>query len=205
MSMSGVLFVISAPSGAGKSTILTALRKRVGGFGYSVSHTTRDARGSEKDGIDYHFVDRMTFKEMVKAGAFVEWAKVHNNLYGTSISGIAKQTASGFDVLLDIDPQGAKNIKKKFKDSVLIYVLPPSMEILEKRIRDRGTDSESIIENRMKEAPQLIEACVWYDYIIINDDLERAVQEAKSIIISERCRTTRRLPDAKKLFDISSR
>jgi guanylate kinase len=204
MIMSGVLFVLSAPSGAGKSTILAALKNRVGGFGYSVSHTTRDPRGREKDGVDYHFVDRMTFKEMVKAGAFVEWAKVHNNLYGTSISGIEKQTASGFDVLLDIDPQGAKNIKKKFKDSVLIYVLPPSMEILEERIRDRGTDSESIIENRMKEAPQLIEACVWYDYIIINDDLKRAVEEARAIVISERCRTIRRLPDAKKLFDISS-
>jgi guanylate kinase len=204
MIMSGVLFVLSAPSGAGKSTILAALKNRVGGFGYSVSHTTRDPRGREKDGVDYHFVDRMTFKEMVKAGAFVEWAKVHNNLYGTSISGIEKQTASGFDVLLDIDPQGAKNIKKKFKDSVLIYVLPPSMEILEERIRDRGTDSESIIENRMKEAPQLIEVCVWYDYIIINDDLKRAVEEARAIVISERCRTIRRLPDAKKLFDISS-
>ncbi len=202
--MSGVLFVISAPSGAGKSTLLAALRKRAGGFGYSVSHTTRDARGREKDGVDYHFVDRMTFKEMVKAGSFVEWAEVYTDLYGTSFSGIEKQTASGFDVLLDIDPQGAKNIKKKFKDSVLIYVLPPSMEILENRIRDRSTDSESIIENRMKEAPQLIEACVWYDYIIINDDLEQAVEEARAIVISERCKTIRRLPDAKKLFDISS-
>ncbi len=204
MIMSGVLFVLSAPSGAGKSTILAALKNRVGGFGYSVSHTTRDARGSEKDGVDYHFVDRMTFKEMVKAGSFVEWAEVYTDLYGTSFSGIEKQTASGFDVLLDIDPQGAKNIKKKFKDSVLIYVLPPSMEILENRIRDRSTDSESIIENRMKEAPQLIEACVWYDYIIINDDLEQAVEEARAIVISERCKTIRRLPDAKKLFDISS-
>ena len=109
----------------------------------------------------------------------------------------------GCDVLLDLDPQGARNIRKHFGDSVLIYVLPPSLEILEKRLRERGTDEDSVIKYRMKEAPRVIKDCVWYDYIILNDDLERAIQEVRSIIISERCRTTRRLPTVKRLFDIS--
>ena len=201
--MAGLLFVFSAPSGAGKSTIVSALRKRVGGFSYSISHTTRKARGNEKDGVDYHFVDRAAFKQMVKTGAFVEWARVYDDLYGTSFSSIDEQTASGCDVLLDVDPQGAKNIKKRFEESVLIYILPPSLEILEKRLRERGSDAESVIKYRMKEAPRLIKDCVWYDYIIVNDDLERAIEEAKAIIISERCRTTRKLPGVERLFDIS--
>ena len=203
--MAGLLFVFSAPSGAGKSTIVSALRKRVGSFSYSISHTTRKARGNEKDGVNYHFVDRAAFKQMVKTGAFVEWARVYDDLYGTSFSSIDEQTASGSgcDVLLDVDPQGAKNIKKRFEESVLIYILPPSLEILEKRLRERGSDAESVIKYRMKEAPHLIKDCVWYDYIIVNDDLERAIEEAKAIIISERCRTTRKLPGVERLFDIS--
>ena len=198
--MAGLLFVFSAPSGTGKSTIVRALKKGAGGFGYSISHTTREARGKEKDGVDYHFIDRVTFNEMVKTDAFVEWAKVYNDLYGTSFSSIEEQTALGCDVLLDVDAQGAKNIKKRFKDSVLIYLLPPSLEILHKRLIERGADTESVIRNRMKEAPHLIEDCLRYDYIIFNDDLEEAIEEAKAIVITERCRTKRRLPIVKRLF-----
>jgi guanylate kinase len=201
--MAGLLFVFSAPSGAGKSTIVKALRKGIGGFAYSISHTTRKARGNEKDGVDYHFVDRSTFKQLVDKGAFVEWATVYNDLYGTSLSSVVEQIAAGGDVLLDVDPQGAKNIKRRFEDTVLVYVLPPSLEILEKRLRERNTDKEGVIEYRLKEAFQEIKECVWYDYVIINDHLERAIEEARSIVISERCRTARRLSGIKGIFDLS--
>ena len=195
--------MITAPSGAGKSTIVDSLRKRVGALVYSVSHTSRKPRGEEKDGVNYHFVDRDTFTRMIEAGEFVEWAEVYHNFYGTSFSKLDEQTATlGSDVLLDLDAQGAKNIKKHFENSVLIYVLPPSLDILEKRLGERGTDDEDVIKARTKRAANEIKDCVWYDYIVINDDLEKAIREVQSIIISERCRTTLQLPRVKSMFDI---
>lgn len=195
--------MISAPSGAGKSTILKALKGRIEGIGYSISHTTRRPRGTEKDGTDYHFVERETFSRMIDAGDFVEWARVYDDLYGTSSSSLNEQTATGLDVLLDIDSQGAKNIKKNYKTSVLIYVLPPSLEVLRRRLLARGTDDESVIRARMEKVPHEIRQCLWYDYIIINDDLEKAIEEAQAIILSTRCRTTQQVPIVKKLFGIS--
>jgi guanylate kinase len=201
--MSGRLFVISAPSGAGKSTIIKALKERIEGLGYSISHTSRKPRGNENDGIDYHFLKKETFRSMIDAGAFVEWAQVYDDLYGTSFSSLDEQTASGLDVLLDLDTQGAKNIKKHFKNSVLIYVLPPSLDILEKRLMARGTDDETVIKSRMKKTSSEIKQCVWYDYIIVNDDLEKAIKEAQAIILSVRCRTDQQAPIVKKMFDVS--
>ena len=200
--MSGLLFVISAPSGGGKSTIASAVRQRVEGLGYSISHTTRKPRGHESDGIDYHFVDEKTFTKMIDQGAFVEWAKVYDNLYGTSASGLKDLTASGLDIVLDVDIQGGRNIKDHFPNSVLIFLIPPSLEVLELRLRERGTDDETVIRARMETAADDIRNCGWYDYIIINDRLEKAIREAQSIIISERCRTERQLPGVKGLFDI---
>jgi len=200
--MSGKLFVISAPSGTGKSTILMAVRQRVPGLGYSISHTTRKPRGNERNGIDYHFVDDRTFTKMIDQGDLVEWAKVYDNFYGTSSSNLQDQTASGLDVLMDVDIQGGRNIKKRFPDSVLIFLLPPSLEELERRLRKRGTDDEPVIESRMEMAADDIKNCVWYDYIIVNDKLEPAIDEAQSIIVSERCLTARQLPGIRKLFDI---
>jgi len=200
--MSGQLFVISGPSGAGKSTIVNALRERIEGLGYSISHTSRNPRGTEKDGIEYHFVRGKTFREMIEKGAFVEWAKVYHDYYGTSVSGLNEQVAAGLDILLDLDAQGAKNIKKHFENSVLIYVLPPSLGILEKRLKQRGTDDEIVVNSRMEKASDEIKNCVWHDYIIINDDLEKALEEAQAIFLSERCRTSRRMPGVKKMFDI---
>jgi guanylate kinase len=200
--MSGQLFVISAPSGAGKSTILKALKGRIEGIGYSISHTTRRPRGTEKDGTDYHFVGRETFSRMIDAGDFVEWARVYDDLYGTSSSSLNEQTATGLDVLLDVDSQGARNIKKNIKTSVLIYVLPPSLEVLRRRLMARGTDDESVIRARIEKASHEIKQCVWYDYIIINDDLEKAIEEAQAIILSTRCRTAQQAPIVEKLFDI---
>ena len=201
--MSGRLFVISAPSGAGKSTIIKALKERIEGLGYSISHTSRKPRGNEHDGIDYHFLKKETFRSMIDAGAFVEWAQVYDDLYGTSFSSLDEQTVSGLDVLLDLDTQGAKNIKKHFKNSVLIYVLPPSLDILEKRLMARGTDDETVIKSRMKKTSSEIKQCVWYDYIIVNDNLEKAIKEAQAIILSVRCRTDRQAPIVKEMFDVS--
>ncbi len=201
--MSGNLFVISAPSGAGKSTIIKALKERIEGLGYSISHTSRNPRGNEKDGIEYHFLKKETFRSMIDAGAFVEWAQVYDDLYGTSFSSLDEQTASGLDVLLDLDTQGAKNIKKRFKNSVLIYVLPPSLDVLEKRLVARGTDDETVIKSRMKKTSNEIKQCVWYDYIIVNDDLEKAIKEAQAIILSVRCRTDQQALIVKEMFDVS--
>ena len=200
--MSGQLFVIPAPSGTGKSTVAMAVRQRVPGLGYSISHTTRKPRGNERDGIDYHFVDDETFNRMIDEGDFVEWARVYDNLYGTSSSGLQDLTSSGLDVLMDVDIQGGRNIKKRFSDSVLIFLLPPSLEELERRLRKRGTDDEPVIEARMEIAADDIKNCVWYDYIIVNDKLETAIDEAQSIIVSERCLTERKLPGVRKLFDV---
>lgn len=199
----GKLFVISGPSGAGKSTIVRALRERVEGLGYSISHTSRKRRSNEKDGIDYHFVDNKRFEEMIEEGAFVEWAKVYDDYYGTSFASLNSQTDLGLDVALDLDAQGAKNIKGHFENSISVYVLPPSFEILEKRLRKRATDRESVIEARMEKALGEIRKAGWYEYIIINDDLENAVREMESLIRSERCRTARQAPRVTELFDIT--
>ena len=201
--MSGNLFVISAPSGAGKSTIIKALKERIEGLGYSISHTSRKPRGKENDGIDYHFLKKETFRSMIDAGEFVEWAQVYDDLYGTSFSSLDEQTASGLDVLLDLDSQGAKNVKKHFKNSVLIYVLPPSLDILEKRLMARGTDAETVIKSRMEKTSSEIKQCVWYDYIIVNDDLEKAIKEAQAIIMSVRCRIDQQAPIVKEMFGVS--
>jgi guanylate kinase len=201
--MSGQLYVITGPSGVGKSTIIKRLRKTVSGIGYSVSHTSRKPRKNEADGINYHFVDRQTFEKMIQEKAFVEWAEVYHDLYGTSFSSLQSQTDQGLDVVMDLDSQGAKNIKGNFQDSVLIYVLPPSLRVLEKRLKGRASDDEAEIKARLEKARKEIENCVDYDHIIFNENLDRAVEEVSSIILSERSRTPRRLPMVEKTFNIS--
>jgi guanylate kinase len=196
----GQIYVFSGPSGAGKSTLVHRLRQRVKGLGYSVSHTSRAPREGEVDGVDYHFVDRGTFSRMIENGSFVEWATVYDDLYGTSVSGLMGQIDDGIDVLLDLDYQGASNIKSHFKGSILVYVLPPSLEILEKRLRERATDNDKIIDGRLKKALDEIPKCSIYDYLIINDDLEEAVEKAISIIQADGCRTSRVLPGVKEIF-----
>jgi guanylate kinase len=200
--MAGQLFVISAPSGAGKSTIIRRLRERVQDLGYSVSHTTRQPRPDEQNGTHYHFVDVGTFLSMKERGEFAEWAQVYGDFYGTSRASLHQQTASDRDMLLDLDVQGAKNIKDSDEESVLIYVLPPSLSVLERRLRERGTDEEDVIQRRLQKAREEIRHCAFYDHIIINDSLERAVGEAEAVIRSERSRTERRLPTVGELFGI---
>jgi len=196
----GLLYVFSAPSGAGKSTIIDSLKKAMGSICYSTSHTSRKPRAGEKDGVHYHFVDPDRFKKMIGDGAFVEWAEVYGNFYGTAFRTLDEQISQGRDVLLDLDHQGAENIKKHYKNSVLIYVMPPSLDILEQRLRGRGLDEEGVTERRLKEAVNDMKNSVWYDYIIINDELEDAKQEAQAIIISERCRTVNQVPEISNLF-----
>ena len=195
------MFVISAPSGGGKSTIAAAVRERVTDLAYSISHTTRGPRRGEEDGVDYHFVDQPTFSRMIDEGAFLEWARVYDALYGTASSGIRDLMASGRDILMDVDTQGGRNIKHRFPESVLIFLVPPSLDALEERLRKRGTDDEQVIHTRMEQAMDDIRNCAWYDYIVLNDELEKAIHETQSIIISERCLTERQLPKIKRMFD----
>ena len=201
--MQGQPFVISAPSGTGKSTIADTLTESVEDLAYSISHTSRKPRPTEKDGIDYHFVDRDTFCSMIDKGKFIEWAQVYDDLYGTSFSALDSQLSSGLDVLLDIDIQGARNIRRDFEKSVLIYILPPSLKVLQGRLKERGTDSDEVINRRLKKASLEVRNCIWYDYIVINDELERAIDEVRSIILAERCRSARRVPGLPREFGIS--
>ena len=204
MSAAGRIFVVSGPSGSGKSTLIREVRQKVPDLGYSVSHTSRPPRGQEKNGAEYHFVSRKNFQEMIDKGEFVEWAEVYRDLYGTSVSSLRSQITIGLDVIMDIDVQGGRNIKDHFKDAILIYVLPPSLEILEKRLRDRGTDDEKTIRTRLNKAAKEIKNCVSYDYLLFNDDLDQAVEELKSILIAERCRKSVRLSKAQTLFNLGA-
>ena len=200
--MVGRIYVFSGPSGAGKSTLTRKLRERVKNVGYSVSHTSRPPRRDEVNGVDYYFIDRDTFNSMIKDHAFVEWATVYTHLYGTSLSSLQIQLEKGLDVILDIDSQGAANIKKHFKECVLIYIFPPSLQVLQKRLRERATDDERTIEKRFRKAVAEMRECEWYDYLIVNDDLDDAYRKAESIIISERCRKQRVLPSIRGIFEI---
>jgi guanylate kinase len=204
MSAAGRIFVVSGPSGSGKSTLIRGVRQRVPDLGYSISHTSRPPRGKEKDGVEYHFVSKETFQKMIDNGEFVEWAEVYQELYGTSVSSLKSQITIGLDVIMDIDVQGARNIRDHFKEAILVYVLPPSLEILEKRLRERGTDDEKAIRTRLKKAAKEIKNCVSYDYLLFNDKIEEAVEELKSILIAERCRKSVRLSKAQTLFNLGA-
>jgi guanylate kinase len=200
--MPGQIYVVSGPSGVGKSSIIQAVRQRIDGLRYSVSHTSRKPRGREVDGVDYHFVGRQGFRRMIDQGEFVEWAKVYDDYYGTSRAAIQGDMDKGLDVIMDVDVQGAKNVKKAFAESVLIFILPPSLEVLKERLRHRGTEDEGVMTRRVEKAAKEIQNCVWYDYLVFNDLLEEAVEEAKSIIIAERCKRSQRLAKAGELFNI---
>lgn len=188
----GLLLVLSAPSGAGKTTLARMLLKEFPQALFSVSHTTRPPRGQEQDGVDYHFVDTLTFQRMIDENQFVEWAEVYGNFYGSSRTIIDEAHTTRGIAVFDIDVQGGTTIKRKFPDARLIYVLPPSMEELERRLRSRGTDSDDMMRRRLLTARSELERGVEsYDYLVTNDRLEDAFQELKSIVIAERCRRGR--------------
>lgn len=192
-----LLMVVSGPSGAGKTTLCRRLIERVsagepdGGMAFSVSTTTRDPREDEREGHDYHFVDEATFQEMVEAGNFLEWAEVHGERYGTSRRVVQQQMREGKDVILDIDVQGGRQVRESSRDAVLVFVLPPSFEELRRRLSERGTESERTRRTRIENARREIEELERYDYVVINDDLERAVRRMESIRKAEKCRVDR--------------
>ena len=198
--MSGQLYVISGPSGVGKSTIIRRLRERVADLGYSISHTSRRPRRTETEGVDYYFVTEKVFRRMIEEGAFVEWAEVYHGLYGTSSAALLAQLEAERDVVLDLDHQGARRIKEQFAEGILIYLLPPSLESLEARLRGRATDDEEVIKARIARAFQDLKNCISYDYLIINDDPDRAVSAMEAILLSERQRRSRMLPQIQKML-----
>jgi guanylate kinase len=200
--MSGQLYVISGPSGVGKSTIIQRLRERIEDLGYSISHTSRRPRRNETDGVDYYFVTEQVFREMIEKGAFVEWAEVYHDLYGTSGSSLVAQLEAGRDVVLDLDHQGGQRIKEQFSEGILIYLLPPSLESLETRLRGRATDDEEVIKTRIDRAFQDLGNCISYDYLVINNDPDQAVNKVEAIITSERHRRTRMLPKVQKMLGL---
>ncbi|HEJ84175.1 MAG TPA: guanylate kinase [Desulfobacteraceae bacterium] len=203
--MPGQLYVISGPSGVGKSTIIKILRERVDGLGYSISHTSRRPRPGERNGVEYHFVNPETFEGMIEKGAFVEWARVYDHFYGTAFTSLEDQVNRDLDVLLDLDPQGGGRIREAFPGSILIFILPPSPQALEERLRGRATEDEGVIRARLEKARREIRECLHYDYLIFNLDLGRAVTEAASIITADRCRKVRQLPKLEKTFDLCPR
>lgn len=188
--MSGILFIISAPSGSGKTTLVDALRQYVPNLDFSISYTTRPPRGSEQDGREYHFISREQFEEMIRRGDFLEYADVFCNYYGTARSVLEDAARRGNDVLLDIDVQGERQVKRKMPDAVSIFVLPPSRAELESRLRKRSVSenvhSEEVIRRRLDTARKEIENYPNYDYILINDRLEQSVDELQAIVLGER-------------------
>lgn len=188
----GILLVLSAPSGAGKTSLAHRLLKDHPKAIFSISCTTRAPRGKERDGVDYGFVDVGTFRRKIDQGEFVEWAEVHGHFYGTPTSAVEQARQTNGMAVFDIDVQGGQAIKRKYPDAVLVFILPPSMKELERRLRQRRTDSEETIARRMLAARAEMERGIAsYDYIVVNDDFERAYQDLRSVVIAERIRPER--------------
>jgi len=182
----GIPFVVSAPSGTGKTTVCRAVAARDPEIVLSISHTTRSPRPRERDGIDYFFVSREVFEQLVAKGAFLEHAEYRGNLYGTSWSAIESPLAHGRDLLLEIDTAGARQVRARLPSARLIFLLPPSLAVLERRLRDRQTDSEEVIRQRLAIAKDEIADVPSYDYAVVNDDLERAISSVLEIVRAER-------------------
>ena len=182
------VYIISAPSGSGKSTLVNELRKLISNLDFSISYTTRRPRGSEQNGREYFLVPIQDFEEMIARGEFLEHANVFGNYYGTAKRFLQEAQRSGHDLLLDIDVQGAAQIKSKIKDAVSVFILPPDKKTLEWRLRNRSLDSEEVIQRRLLTAAKEIENYRSYDYILINDRLEESIDELKAIVLSERLR-----------------
>lgn len=181
-SKTGRLFIVSAPSGAGKTTLCSALMNHFVDMLYSISYTTREPRKGEKDGVDYHFISREYFEKQITAGRWAEWANVHGNYYGTSAVFLDEAVASGKDILLDIDVEGTKQIIERYPDSITIFIMPPSLDVLRLRMDSRGADSKEVIEKRMTNAEKEISQRGIYRHVIVNDNLPKALEELISII-----------------------
>jgi guanylate kinase len=190
----GNLFIISAPSGTGKTTILKKIIATVSGIAFSVSHTTRQPRSGEQEGVDYFFVDRTSFEAMRAKALFLEWAEVHGNLYGTSSKVIQELAEQGQDIILDIDVQGALQLQEKLGgEGVFVFIAPPSLQELEKRLAGRRTDSTNAVATRLANAQMELRSLENYDYVIVNEKVDQAIEVLRAVIIAERSRKRRGL------------
>jgi len=197
----GNLIIVSGPSGAGKSALVGGVLRSLSRIRFSVSYTTRAPRGNEKDGVEYFFVDRNNFEKLIREDAFLEWAEVHSNYYGTSKSFVDDTLHGGDDVILDIDVQGAQTIREKRPDTISVFVMPPSFETLKQRLERRSLDEGLVIKQRLKRACNEIVRYREYDYLIINEDLDSSILELESIILGNRCRISSRIEAAKSVMD----
>jgi guanylate kinase len=184
----GLLFVVSAPSGTGKTTVVEQLVHRVPDLALSRSYTSRPVRAGEVDGVDYNFITRQRFTEMIAADAFLEWADVFGNLYGTCAADAARELESGCDLVLVIDVQGARQVRRRCADTVGVFVMPPSYGVLERRLRGRSKDSEEAMQRRLETARAEVAAFTEYDYVIVNDALDACVERLRAIVVAERLR-----------------
>jgi guanylate kinase len=201
----GLLFVVSAPSGTGKTTVAEQLVHRVTDLSLSRSYTSRPARPGEADGVDYNFITRPRFEAMIAADAFLEWADVFGNLYGTGASDAARELDSGRDLVLVIDVQGARQVRRRCPDTVGVFVMPPSYEVLEQRLRGRSKDTEEAMQRRLKTARAEVAAFTEYDYVIVNDELEACVERLKAIVGAERAKLRRARATAEAIVETFKR
>ncbi len=195
----GVLFIVSAPSGTGKTTLVERLVDLTPGVEISRSYTSRPARSGESDGVDYHFVSREQFERMRETGEFLEWAEVFGDLYGTAAADTERHLAAGADLILVIDVQGARKLRALGVRAATVFVLPPSFEVLEQRLRGRSKDSDARMRRRLEVAREEVHAFPEYDYLVINDDLDGAVARLRAIVLAERARLAVARPDAERI------
>ena len=196
----GLLFIVSAPSGTGKTTLAERLSQRIPGLRLSRSYTSRTSRAGEHDGVDYNFITRDRFEDMVREGAFLEWADVFGNYYGTCANDTERYLAAGEDVVLVIDVQGARQVRSRGIETVGIFVLPPSAAILERRLRGRSKDSETEIRRRLEVACREVSEYATYEYVVVNDELETAVDRLRAIVLAERARVRTMRPVAEAII-----
>ena len=196
----GQLFVVSAPSGTGKTTVVEQLVQVVPDLALSRSYTSRGARAGETDGVDYNFITRTRFEDMIAAEEFLEWADVFGNLYGTCATDVEREIASGRDMVLVIDVQGARQVRHRYRDTVGVFVLPPSFEVLEQRLRGRSKDTEEQMQRRLDTARSEASSYVDYDYVVVNNDLEPTAVRLQEIIAAERSRMHRMRPVAERII-----
>jgi guanylate kinase len=195
----GILFVVSSPSGGGKGTLIQRVLNKVDDLSYSISFTTRTPRSGEVDGREYFFVSREKFERMVAANEFLEWANVHGKLYGTNRNQVLREISEGRDIILEVDVQGAASVRSLVSDAASIFILPPSFEVLRQRLIARGTDSPEELDLRLRNAPREMRAYSTFQYVIINDDIERAADQLTAIVYAERAQLARQQSQVEKV------